>query len=274
MDCPWGLLEIMDISVIMVVRNEEKQIRECLETVSWVDEIVIIDQSSTDSTVKIAKEFTDKIFITTDKGYCEPDRNFAIEKASGTWIFYIDADERVSPELKNEILSIVKQDNGTVPKMDCPKIIQAYYVKRRNYFLGRWIKTCGWYPSFVLRLFKKNEVKFPSEIHQVPLHKEEYGYLKNDILHYSYNSISEYFEKFNRYTTQIAKDEFKKGIRAKGFSFIIELILRPIYNFFLKFIWLQGFRDDLRGFFISVSSSLTLFVSKVKLWEIWQKQKR
>lgn len=254
----------MNISVIMVVRNEEEQIRECLETVSWSDEIVIVDQSSTDSTINIAKEFTDKIFETPSKGYCEPDRNFAIEKASSIWIFYIDADERVSPELKNEILSIVKSDD--------PR--SAYYVNRRNYFFGKWIKTCGWYPAPVLRLFKKEEVKFPDEIHQVPIHKEEYGFLKNDLIHYSYNSLNEYFEKFNRYTTQIAKDEFKRGIRAKGFYFVVYMALKPIYIFFRKFIWLQGFKDGIRGFLISFSSSLTIFVSKIKLWEIWQKQKK
>lgn len=253
----------MDISVIMIVRNEEEQLRECLETASWADEIVIIDQSSTDSTVKIANEFTDKVFITEPKGYCEPDRNLAIEKASGRWIFYIDADERVSPELRNEILSIVESD---VP---CP----AYYVKRKNYFLGKWIKTCGWYPAPVLRLFKKGEIVFPEEIHQVPLHKEEYGCLENDLLHYSYNSLEEYFEKFNRYTTELAKEEFEKGVKARGLKFITGLIMRPIYNFFLRFIYLGGFKDGFRGFFLSVSSTLTAFVSKAKLWEIWQRQK-
>ncbi len=253
----------MDISIIMVVRNEEEQLKECLETVSWADEIIVIDQSSTDSTTEIAREFTDKVFITEQKGYCEPDRNFAIEKASGRWILYIDADERVTPELRDEILSIVKSANA----------LPAYYVKRRNHFLGKWIKTCGWYPSPVLRLFKKGEVVFPEEIHQVPPHRKEYGYLKNDLIHYSYNSLDEYFEKFNRYTTQLAREEFERGVKARGLKFITDLILRPIYNFLLKFIWLGGYRDGFRGFFISVSSALTVFVSKAKLREIWQRQK-
>src|SRR3990170_5620963 len=120
----------MDISVIIVVRNEEEQIRGCLETVSWADEIVIIDQSSTDSTVKIAKEFTDKVFITEPKGYCEPDRNLAIEKASGKWIFYIDADERVPPEQKEEILSILKSD-GLYP---------SHFFKKKNKIFCKKIK--------------------------------------------------------------------------------------------------------------------------------------
>ena len=251
----------MDISVIMVVRNEEGQIGECLKTVSWADEIIVIDQASTDSTVNIAKKFTDNVFITEPKGYCEPDRNFAIEKASGRWIFYIDADERVLPELKHEILSIVRSDDQR----------PAYYVKRRNYFLGKWIKTCGWYPSPVLRLFKKGEVVFPDEIHQVPLHREEYGYLKSDLLHYSYRSLEEYFEKFNRYTTQLAKDEFQAGKRITAFNVILNFLLRPSYYFLLKYIYYRGFKDGFRGFFIAFSSALTVFVNKAKLWNILKK---
>ncbi len=253
----------MNVSVIMVVRNEEGQIRECLETVSWADEIVIMDQSSADSTVKIAKEFTDRVFITEPKGYCEPDRNTAIEKASGKWIFYIDADERVPPELRDEVLSVVKSND--------PR--QAYYVKRRNYFLGRWIKTCGWYPSPVLRLFKKGEVLFPNEIHQVPLHKKEYGYLKNDLIHLSYSSFEEYFEKFNRYTTQLAREEFRAGERITVMNALNRLILKPLYNFLLKYLWYRGFLDGFRGFFISLSSGLTVFMASAKLWELGRKER-
>jgi glycosyltransferase involved in cell wall biosynthesis len=248
----------IDISVILVVRNEEKHIWECLDTVSWADEIVIVDQSSTDETVNIAKKFTDKVFITTPKGYCEPDRNLAIERATGKWIFYIDADERVSPALRDEILQIVKS-YGPRP---------AYYVKNKNYFLEKWIKTCNWYPAPVLRLFKKGEVIFPKEIHQHPPHREGYGYLKNDLLHYSYGSLEEYFEKFNRYTTQLAKEDFQAGKRITAFNVILNFLLRPLYYFLLKYIYYKGFKDGFRGFFISFSSALTIFVNKAKLWEM------
>jgi glycosyltransferase involved in cell wall biosynthesis len=248
----------------MVVRNEEERIRECIRTVSWADEIIIVDQSSNDSTVKIVKEFTEKVFITEPKGYCEPDRNLAITKASGRWIFYIDADERVSPELRDEILKIVKLND--------PR--PAYYLKRRNYFLGKWIKTCDWYPSPVLRLFKKGAVIFPNEIHQVPQHREEYGYLKNDLLHYSYSSLEEYFEKFNRYTTQLAKEDFQARRRITTFNFIPEFLLRPSYNFLLKYFYHKGYMDGFRGFFISFSSALTAFIGKAKLLEMQWKEKR
>jgi glycosyltransferase involved in cell wall biosynthesis len=253
----------VDLSVFMVVRNEETQIRECLETISWADEIVIIDQSSTDSTIEIAKEFTNKVFVTEPKGYCEPDRNIAIAKSSGKWIFYIDADERVTADLKDEILQISKSDDSR----------PAYYVKRRNYFLGKWIKTCGWYPSPVLRLFKKGEVIFPNEIHRVPQHKKEYGYLKNDLIHYSYNSLGEYFEKFNRYTTQLATEEFEVGKRITAFNFIPNFLIRPLYFFLSRYLYYKGYKDGFRGFFISFSSALTVFINKAKLWEMQWKEK-
>lgn len=246
-----------------MVRNEEAQIRECLNTISWADEIVIIDQSSIDSTVNISKEFTDKVFVTEPKGYCEPDRNLAIKKASSKWIFYIDADERVSPELRDEILLVVRSSN----------IKPAYYVKRRNYFLGKWIKTCGWYPSPVLRLFKKGEVIFPNEIHQVPPHRKGYGYLINDLIHYSYSSFDEYFEKFNRYTTQLAKEEFETGKRITAFNFIPNFLVRPSYVFLLRYLYYKGYKDGFRGFFISFSSALTTFVSKAKLLEMQWSEK-
>ena len=241
----------------MVVRNEEKQIRECLETVSWADEIIIIDQTSDDSTVKIAKEFTDNILITKPKGYCEPDRNLAIERASGTWIFYIDADERIPLDLKNEILLIIKSRNHH----------PAYYVKRRNFFLGTWIKTCGWYPSPVLRLFKKGEIVFPNEIHQVPPHKKSYAYLKHDLLHYSYSSFDEYFDKFNRYTSQLAQEEFDICKKITFLNFIPTFLLKPLSIFSIKYIWYHGYLDGFKGFFIAFSAALTIFIAKAKLWE-------
>ena len=144
-------------------------------------------------------------------------------------------------------------------------------MKRRNYFLNKWIKTCGWYPSPVLRLFKKGEVVFPDEIHQVPPHRGEYGYLKNDLLHYSYSSLEEYFEKFNRYTTQLAKEEFQSGKRITAFNVILNFLLRPLYYFLLKYIYYRGYKDGFRGFFIAFSSALTVFVNKAKLWEILNK---
>ena len=111
------------ISAILIVRNEEKNIKGCLENLNWVDEIIVVDQSSTDTTTEICREFTDKVFVTENKGFCEPDRKFAEEKTKGDWIFYIDADERVSSELIEEIKNTVKSDKYDV-----------YYIPRKISF--------------------------------------------------------------------------------------------------------------------------------------------
>lgn len=251
------------ISAILIVRNEEKNIKGCLENLNWVDEIIVVDQSSTDTTTEICREFTDKVFVTENKGFCEPDRKFAEEKTKGDWIFYIDADERVSSELIEEIKNTVKSDKYDV-----------YYIPRKNFFLGEWIKHCGWYPAYVPRLFRKGKVKFPDNIHNDIIPLGTVGYLKNDILHYSYVNLELYFEKFNRYTSQLAKEEFEKKRRINYFNLIWYFFVKPSISFFDKYFRKQGFLDGMRGLLISIFTFLTVFVQYIKLWEIQEKDDR
>ncbi|MDP2939658.1 MAG: glycosyltransferase family 2 protein [Candidatus Omnitrophota bacterium] len=244
------------LSVIIITRNEESNIRDCLGSVKWAGEIVLVDQSSADKTVEIAKEFTDKIYITENKDFCEPDRMFAISKASNEWILALDADERVSDELKQEIVSLLEQKD----KLD------AYYIRRRTYFLGKWIKGCGWYAN-VLRLFKKGKVSFSGRIHEPGCPLGSVGYLRGHIMHYSYGSLNEYFEKFNRYTSVVAKEEYEKGIRINRGNFLLLFFIKPMYFFVRKYFLQRGFMEGWRGFFISFSASLGLFMTYAKLWE-------
>ncbi len=253
------------ISAVLIVRNEEKNIKDCLESIKWMDEIVVVDQSSTDRTVDICKEYTDKVFVVEAKGYCEPDRMFAVSKASSQWIFYIDADERVSYDLAQEIRFIISKQH---PENDC------YYVARKTFFVGRWIKGCGWWPGYVVRLFRKGSIKFNSAIHtDGELLTDRIGYLKNPLLHYSYNTIDDWIDKFKRYTTQTAKEYYQNGVKVNFRTAIRELLLRPAYFFILKFFILKGFKDGWRGLFISFSSALTVIVSYFKLIEIYDKEK-
>jgi len=246
------------LSVIIITRNEEKNITDCLQSVKWADEIVVIDQSSTDKTVDICKNYTDRVFVVKAKNYCEPDRAVAVEKAKGKWILYLDADERVSSELKNEIMEIVYKDD---------KGYKCYYLGRKNYFLGKWIQKCGWYPGYVLRLFEKGTVAFSEVIHQDGTTREKCGYLRNDLIHLSYTSLEDYFEKFNRYTTRLAIEEYEKGIKINKRNFFILFLMKPSYLFLQRYFLLKGFRDGFRGFFISFSSALVIFATYAKLWE-------
>jgi glycosyltransferase involved in cell wall biosynthesis len=256
---------MMKLSVILITRNEEKNIRSCLEGVQWADEIVVIDQSSTDKTVDISKEYADRVFVVEAKGYCEPDRMVAISKARGEWILYIDADERVSPELKEEILMTISSRKRSH---------NCYYVPRKNYFLGKWIKGCGWYPGHILRLFKKGTVVFSDQIHQDGTTKEECGLLRNDLIHLSYQNLEDYFEKFNRYTSRLAQERYEKGDQVSSLNFWVSFLFKPLFLFFRSYFLQRGWRDSFRGFFISFSSGLVIFVTHVKLWEFLKAGKK
>jgi glycosyltransferase involved in cell wall biosynthesis len=256
---------MIKLSVIIITRNEEKNIRNCLESVKWADEIVVVDQSSTDKTVDICKLYTDRVFIVEAKGYCEPDRMVAISKTRGEWILYIDTDERVSPELKNEILTTISSEM---------KGHNCYYLPRKTHFLGRWIKGCGWYPGYVLRLFKKGTVIFSDRIHQDGTAKEECGCLRNDLIHLSYQNLEDYFEKFNRYTSRLAQEKYERSDQTSSLNFWVTCMFKPLFYFLRSYFLQKGWRDGFRGFFISFSSGLVIFVTYAKVWEFLKTSKK
>jgi glycosyltransferase involved in cell wall biosynthesis len=258
------------ISTIIITLNEEKRIRECLKSVKWTDEIIVIDAKSSDNTVSICKEYTDKVFIREWLGYSNQ-KNFGIEKAENDWILSIDADERITPELKDEIIEKV-----AVP------IFDGYYFPRKSFFLGKWIKHSGWYPDCQLRLFKKDKGKFNKrDVHEgVELTSNNIGYLKNDLLHYPYGDLKHYFEKFNEYTTLSSNALDKRGnnvffhsIVKKGRNFHwYNLIIDPILFFIKSYFLRLGFLDGIQGFIVCMISAFNTLVKYAKLWEI-QKHK-
>ncbi|MGC8727810.1 MAG: glycosyltransferase family 2 protein [Elusimicrobiales bacterium] len=252
---------MIKISAVLIARNEEKKIEKCLEGIKWCDEIIFIDQSSQDKTVDIAKRYTDKIFVTNPKGICNPDRNFGISKAENDWILIIEADEVVCEDLRREISEVLSQNKADI-----------FYLPVKTFFSGRWIKTCGWYPGYIPRLFRKGSVIFEEDIHTNGIFKtDKIGYLKNDLLHYSYDDINEWMEKFKRYTDRYALEYYKKGLKPSLILSVKEILVRPLYFFLLKYFWLKGFKDGWRGFFISLSSALTVMFSYFKFLEIYEK---
>lgn len=246
------------LSAILVVRNEEKKIRRCLDSLRCFDEIVIVDQSSSDNTAAICREYTDKVFIVSQKGFCEPDRPVALSKAKNEWILYVDADEFVSPELKNEIEILLSQ----TPEYNC------YYTPRKNIFLGKWIKGSAWYPGYVLRLFKKDSIRFSEEIHTDVIPMADYGYLKECIVHYACEDLNEYLIKIGRYTSLLARQAYERGKRITLANCIWKLFILPIVYFLHRFIIKRGFIDGFHGLLIAYLTLATVFMMHVKLWEI------
>jgi glycosyltransferase involved in cell wall biosynthesis len=244
-----------NLSVIVITHNEEKNIEVCLQSVAWAREIIVVDSQSTDRTVELAKTFTKKIFIKEWMGYAGA-KNFALDNATFDWILWLDADERVTPELASEIKSIVHNNAYDYT---------GFEVARRAYFLGKWIKHCGWYPGYVVRLFKRVKVRFnDSRVHEKVDINGTIGRLKHDLLHYTDDTLYHYLEKFNMYTTLAAADMKQAG---KRFS-LYDIIVRPPFLFFKMYIIRRGFLDGMHGLVLAMLSASYVFVKYAKLREL------
>jgi len=246
------------ISCVIITYNESRNIRRCLQSVSWVDEIVLVDAHSTDDTRRIASEFTDKIHELRWAGF-GPAKEFARNKAEGDWILSVDADEVVSEKLRDEIQKIAESENS----------LDGYYIPRRSNFLGRWMKRGGWYPDVVLRLFRRDKGNFSSR----PVHEEvrvsgRTGHLENDLLHYTDPDFDHYLKKLNRYTSLDALQLYKEGRRAK----LLDIFFRPPATFVKIYLFKKGFLDGVPGLILAVSSGFHVFSKYVKLWHLNQFQ--
>ncbi|MBI5214622.1 MAG: glycosyltransferase family 2 protein [Ignavibacteriae bacterium] len=249
-------MKTIGLSVIVITKNEERNIRECLESVKWADEIIVVDSQSNDRTVEIAREFTENIFVIEWKGYGET-KNFALTKVTNEWVFWLDADERVPKELADEIKLTIQSSRE----------MTAYKVARRAYFLGKWIKHCGWYPGYVVRLFKKDSAQFTqSLVHEKVEIAGTFGQLQHDLLHYTDDNLFHYFSKFNNYTS-LAAEEMKKS--GRNYS-LWDVLTRPPFLFFKMYFLRLGFLDGMHGFILSAVSAFYVFVKYGKLWELYR----
>jgi glycosyltransferase involved in cell wall biosynthesis len=246
------------LSVITITLNEEQNITACLESVRWADEMIVVDSGSKDRTVEFARKLTNNVIPVEWKGYGAT-RNIALDIATGDWILWLDADERVTPELASEIREVLADDD---PECD------GYSVARRAYFLDKWIKHCGWYPSRVVRLFRKGKARFSeARVHEQLLIAGGVGALKNDLLHFTDPNLYHYFAKFNTYTTLAAR-ELQDG--GRHFS-VADVLLKPPFMFLKMYILRFGILDGMHGFLLSLASSAYVFAKYAKLWELQKK---
>jgi len=252
------------ISVCVITLNEENNIVDCLESVKWAGEIIVVDSLSTDSTCKIAKRYTDKIFLNKFNGFAEQ-KNFAQEKATGDWILFLDADERVSLKLKEEITKKIGETNWCEESCSRGAVV-GFYIKRRTYYLGKWVRHGGWYPDYQLRLIKrgKGRWEYPNDakLHEKIVLNGRADFLKSDIYHFTYENFSHHLRVINHYS-DIVSDEW---IKRKKFC-LLEAVIHTKIKFFETYIYKLGFLDGLVGFIISVTSAFYVFSKYVKLWE-------
>jgi len=242
------------VSAVVITHNEEKNIQRCLEGLSWADEIVVVDSFSQDRTKEIASSFTDKIFDIEWQGFGKQ-KELARQKASYDWVLSIDADEAVSEKLREEIKSVINKNDSS----------DGYYIPRFSNFLGRWIEHGGWYPDYVLRLFKKDKARFDeSLVHEKLILEGKTGFLMNEILHYTDPDISHYLSKMDKYTTLSAQKLLAEGKSTTVF----DLLFRPAAIFFKMYLLKSGFLDGWQGFLLASFSSFHVFVKYAKLWHL------
>ncbi len=234
------------LSVIVIALNQERNIIPCLESARFADEIVLVDTGSTDRTVELARTCTDRIFTTEWQGFGAT-KNFALDQARGDWVFSLDTDERVPEALRNEILQVVA-DNGP---------LAGYRVPRKNYFCGRWVRRAGWYPDLTLRLFRRDKGRFRErEVHEEVVVDGPVGNLKTPLEHYSYNSISEYVSRMDRYARLAAQELVKSGRRPVAG----ELLWRPMATFVNRYFLQLGVLEGLTGYTVAVLSAMYTFL--------------
>ncbi|HYB42238.1 MAG TPA: glycosyltransferase family 2 protein [Candidatus Methylomirabilis sp.] len=241
------------LSVTIVAWNEEERLRACLESVAWADEIVVVDAESTDKTVQLAREFTDRVWVRPWPGFAVQ-KNFALDQASGEWALSLDADERVTAELAERIKAIVRAGGPA----------DGYLIPRRNIFWGAWVRHGGLYPDHQLRLFRRAAGRFAeNEVHESVRVNGRVEALAEPMLHQSYRDLEDFVRRSNRYSTLAAREWVRRGRRA-GLS---DLIFKPLGRFMSMYIVRRGFLDGWRGLVLAVLYAEYVFLRTAKAWE-------
>jgi len=244
------------ISAVITTWNEAANLEECLSSLGFADEIVVVDMESTDNTVKIAKQYTDKVYHTKYTGYVEPARNFSIGKATGNWVLIIDADERVPNTLASKLRQTADNDGADFVRLP-----------RKNMVFGQWLKYSRWWPDYNIRFFKKGCVTWSDAIHRPPVTEGEGINLDPEpefaMIHHHYRTIDEYLNRLIRYTNQQAKE-----LMSEGYQFSIsDLINKPISEFLSRFFAGEGYKDGLHGLALALLQSFSMFVVYLKVWQ-------
>ena len=249
------------LSVVVITKNEERRLAACLKSVAWADEIIVVDDESTDATLEVARRFTDKVTVRRLDGFAQQ-KQFGVDQAKGPWVLSLDADERIPPALAQEIRQVLSQETPYA----------AFRIWRKSFYLGRWIKHGKWYLPIV-RLFRKDRVRFNGRlVHETLDADAEVGCLKESFLHDSYDSVAQHMEKLNLYTTLDARVLFEEGRRIRGAKAVTAFVLKPAYVFLRKYILQGALLDGWEGLLISWLTAFNVLITHMKLWEMTKKE--
>lgn len=252
-----------EVSVVLATFNEEKNLAECLASVAdLASEIIIVDGTSTDKTREIAEKYKAKVYIEKNHPIFHINKQKAIDKATKDWILQLDADERLTPELQQEIEVAISSGQK-----------DGYWIPRKNYFLGRFLMKGGQYPDYTLRLYKKGKGRLPQkDVHEQAVVEGSVGYLKNPLIHMADPHFKRYYLRFQRYTDLIAR-ELKVKSQFEPMAFVKYMFILPLWWFLLTYGRHKGFMDGRQGFLFSFFSSLRFPVGYLKYRSILKMQK-
>ena len=242
----------MSISIIIITKNAGATIRRCLESVAWTDEVIVVDSGSGDDTQDICRELGAKVTVATDWPGFGAQKNRALDLAGGDWVFSIDADEWVTPELRDEIRAVIGHADA----------VPAYAVPRRSSFCGRWMKHSGWWPDYVIRLFRRDAARFSADqAHERLVVNGAIRKLKQPLLHEAISDLDQMLGKMNLYSTASARSLHARGRRASVWS----ALLHGGWAFFRTYVLRAGFLDGREGFILAVANAEGSYYRYLKL---------
>ena len=242
------------LSVVVVTLNEEERIRECLDSVAWADEIIVVDAESQDKTAAIARELTDHVIVRPWPGF-PAQKNFGLAQATGDWVLSLDADETVSPELRTEITTILTTGGAA----------DGYMVSRHNIFWGRWVRHGGLYPDWQVRLFRHGRGRFVDRaVHEAITVDGTVSRLRGHLEHRSYRDVADFLARADRYTSLAAEEAIAAGRPSRP---LIDLVARPVGRFLSMYVARGGFLDGWRGFLLATLYAYYVLMRSAKIWE-------
>jgi glycosyltransferase involved in cell wall biosynthesis len=242
------------VSATVICKNEAHNIEDCLKSVSWCDEIVVVDSGSTDATVELAKKHTPKVMFNEWKGYVAQ-KNFALGEATGDWVISLDADERCTPELHAEIVKELERADPS---------LAGFEVRRHVKYLGVWINHSGWYPDWKLRVVRRGKARWGGvDPHDKLLPDGPVKRIAADIHHFTYQDFAHHIRIINHFSDVVAHEYVKAGRKPS----IFQAIFHPPWKFLEVYLFRLGFLDGFPGFVVAVGSAFYIFARYVKLWE-------
>lgn len=245
------------LSVAIITKNEEHNLPRTLASVKWADEVIVVDSGSTDRTVEIARRLGAKVFTEDWKGF-SAQKNSALERCTGDWILSLDADEEVSAELAQEIRGVLAAPTRS-----------GFYIPRKNFFLGKWVRHGGYYPDAKLRLFAQGRGRFEDRaVHETVSINGESGSLIHPLLHHAYPTLDSYIEHMNRYSSLGAELAIEKGDSGRNiFAFLAHVVVRPKLTFFYNYFLRGGFLDGREGLLLHFYHAVYVSWKYAKAWE-------